>query len=185
MLLRTRSVWNSCWLNEQFIFLTWVLVHPLCLLGYLYLLSFLHRETSYPLSPLIPLLPLTEQLRRQETWWMLVETAFSRGSKANSYYLPTCKCHCSLPASSLSPLQLLPTTSYNSHLCPTSLLPSLSLHCWECFFPCALAMDLSASGAQTTQHWQHYFSQSWVGAATYFRTNLTLTQKVHSPSVFQ
>lgn len=108
----------------------------------------------------------------------------AEAAKANSV-LPTCKCHCSLPASSLSPLQLLPTTSYESHLCPTSLLPSLSLHCWECFFPCPLAMDLSASGAQTTQHWQHYFSQSWVGAATYFRTNLTLTQNMHSPSVFQ
>lgn len=108
----------------------------------------------------------------------------AEAAKANSV-LPACKCHCSLPASSLSPLPLLPTTSYDSHLCPTSLLPFLSLHCWECFFPCPLAMDLSASGAQTTQHWQHYFSQSWVGAATYFRTNLTLTQNVHSPSVFQ
>lgn len=35
------------------------------------------------------------------------------------------------------------------------------------------------------QHWQYYFSPSWVGTATCFRTNLTLTLNVHSPSVFQ
>lgn len=105
--------------------------------------SFLSSTERHPipLTPLIPLLLLTEQLRRQEAWWMLLETAFSRGSQGK--LSPTC-----LSMLFIKTVHCLP---HHFHPCRCCLQPPMTATSAQ--LPCCPPWVCIVGNASSHAHW--------------------------------